>query len=79
MACDCFEQMNAAAEPLNVRMIGTCYFQQGDQPGYTTPTIDTEKIVPRKRGGGRFALKYCPFCGTRYVPEAVAEEKEIAA
>lgn len=79
MACDCFDKMNKAAEPLNVEMIGTYYWSQGEAAGYYTPTIATQKLAPRKKGGGRFALKYCPFCGTRYVPEAVAEEKEIAA
>lgn len=81
MACDCFDKMNATAEALNVRMISTYYFAKGDQPGFSTPTIETEKIAPRKKGGGRFTLTYCPFCGTRYLPvaEEVDDAKQVAA
>jgi hypothetical protein len=75
MACDCLDEMQKAGAENNTQLVTTHYFATVEQPHYQTPTLETEKIAPRNRKSVRFAVTFCPFCGTRYVPAA----EEIAA
>ncbi len=74
MACTCIEEMNGKLAEHNTRIMGTICWPRDPETGasgqpYDTITIQTEKIWPRKRERASALATFCPFCGTRYVPE----------
>ena len=73
MACDCISVMDAKLAEHNTRIAVTFGFPRDGSPAFTRPTIETEKVESRKRGGRALALPtFCPFCGERYEAEIAA-------
>lgn len=65
--CDCVAQFNRKLADHNTRIVETLGFPRDGSPSFTRPTITTEKIESRKRGGPAIAVpSFCPFCGTPY-------------
>ena len=71
-ACTCVADFNAKLAPHNTRIVETLAFPRDGSPAFTLPTITTEKIESRKRGGPAIAIpSFCPFCGTPYHADGV--------
>lgn len=65
--CNCVAEFNKRLEAHNTRIVETLGIPRDGSASYTRPTIRTEKIETRKRGGPAIAVPtFCPFCGIRY-------------
>lgn len=65
--CNCVDDFNRSLADHNTRIVETLGFPRDGSPAFSRPTITTEKIETRKRGGPAIALpSFCPFCGTPY-------------
>lgn len=65
--CNCVAEFNRKLADHNTRIVETLGFPRDGSPAFTRPTITTEKIESRKRGGPAIAVpSFCPFCGTPY-------------
>jgi hypothetical protein len=74
MACECLKKMQEKGAEYNTRLVEGMVFGTAEKPGYSKPTLMTEKINTRNRQKVGFAMTFCPFCGTRYEPEIKADE-----
>lgn len=78
MACNCIAEMDAKLAPHNTRIAVTFGFPRDGSPSYTLPTIGTEKVESRKRGGRAIAIPtFCPFCGVAYIAEVAKPAETV--
>jgi hypothetical protein len=70
MSCNCIKEMDAQLLPHNTKLEITFGFSRVDGSSSIYPLISTTKVEKRVRKGPALALPtFCPFCGTRYIPE----------
>jgi NAD-dependent DNA ligase len=69
-SCTCVADFNVKLREHNTRIVETIGIPRDGSAIYVRPSITTEKIETRKRGGPALVIPtFCPFCGTRYEPE----------
>jgi len=79
MACNCIAEMDAKLAAHNTKISVTFAFPRNGGDPYLLPTIGTEKVETRKRGGRALAIPtYCPFCGVGYAAPATPTASEEA-
>jgi hypothetical protein len=76
MTCNCADLVDEKLAAVNTRlgyMFGVAPLGGSRARSITTVRVATEKLDAAKRGAARaVAAIFCPFCGTRIVPELPA-------
>lgn len=72
MACECISTVNKLLQPRNTRLGLTFVFSD---PISELPTLVVEQIEKGRGKPKAVAMlpSFCPFCGTKYKAEEVAE------